>query len=179
LIRCTACSDPEDVRFGSGSLAIGSGFWSDSVVVELPRYFFAFFPSLAAFTGEFNAGAPFLRAAQRAFMDAANLARPSAVNPLFFLGALAAFGAGLDSTAAGSLTVALDVPLLLAHRFVAAAEIFARASGDIVRFPVLFPDGAFALESSVLSPPSSPLNLDCSAAICLRMFRASSSFSIG
>lgn len=79
----------------------------------------------AAF-GAVGAGAPFRRAAQRAFMDAANLARPSGVSPPFFMGAAAAFAAGAG-----------EVPFIFAQRARAAAAIFARASGDILPRPCL------------------------------------------
>ena len=44
----------------------------------------------------FRAGAPFLRAAHRAFIAAANLARPAAVIPPFFCVGLATFGTDGD-----------------------------------------------------------------------------------
>jgi hypothetical protein len=51
----------------------------------------------------FGAGAPFLRAAHRAFIAAANLARPAAVIPPFFLPDFTSFG------------VEVDPPFALAH----------------------------------------------------------------
>ncbi len=71
----------------------------------------------------------FLLAAQRAFIMAASLARPSSVSPPFFF-AGAAFGVeGAD------LGDGAAVPLTLAQRARVDAAILARASGDRVRRP--------------------------------------------
>ena len=115
-----------------------------------------------------GAGAPFRRAAHRAFMDAASFARPSGVKPLFFL-------AGADGFAAG----AGDVPLILAHRARAAAAIFFRASGDIVRRPAFAVDLATAVTAEALAvPPRMEANSACSVSICSEMARARFSCSM-
>src|SRR4051812_874119 len=73
----------------------------------------------------FGAGAPFFRAAQRAFIAAANRARPAGViPPLFF--PLVAVDLAADEA---------DERLVLAHLARCAAAIFSRASGDMVRRP--------------------------------------------
>jgi hypothetical protein len=74
----------------------------------------------------FGAGAPFLRAAQRAFIAAAKRARPSGVNPPLRFAALAAGKAPLPEAAV--------LLLARAHRARCAAAIFLRAAADIVRF---------------------------------------------
>ena len=79
--------------------------------------------------------APFLFAAQRAFIIAASLARPSGDIPPFFFAA----GAGL-AAAGAAFSVVPAVPLTLAQRARVEAAILARASADMVRLPV-FGDG--------------------------------------
>lgn len=111
----------------------------------------------------FGAGAPFFRAAQRAFMAAASLALPSGVNPPFL--PLDFFGA--------EAAVTLAVPFCLAQRARVAAAIFARLAADIFRRPF----AGFTAWSS--SPPKRPPNRLCSASICLRMESASSSVWMG
>ena len=80
----------------------------------------------------FGAGAPFLRAAQRAFIAAANRALPSGVSLPFFF----PVDVGVALAAAGAFA---DEPLLFAQRALCAAAIFARAAGDIFFLPVLLP----------------------------------------
>lgn len=90
---------------------------------------FAVFQGLATAatcTGVFEAGTPALRAAQRAFIFAARLARPSGVNPPFFTTVFAAD----DIT-----IVAVFSSRSLAHRARAAAAIFSRPPADIVGLP--------------------------------------------
>ena len=132
---------------------------------------FAFLAGLADFAGAFKAGVPFLRAAQRAFMDAARRARPSAVNPPFFVSTLAAFGA------AGAGVAAAFPSLIFAHRSFCAATMRARASGDMVRFffaglaaAVVF-TGAVAVTCP--APPRTTFNSASKLAICsvIRMAR--------
>ena len=113
--------------------------------------------------GAVGAGAPLRRAAQRAFMDAASFARPSGVNPPFFLGA----AAGAVSFAAGA------VPFTLAQRARVEAAIFARASGDKVLRPGL-PAGfeeAFAAGAGE-APPRMAANSACSSSIFWEISRA-------
>lgn len=75
-----------------------------------------------------GAAAPFFLAAQRAFIDAASLALPSAVRPPFF---------PLGWRATGPLVEGVVVSFALAQRAFAAAAILARASADIVRRPLV------------------------------------------
>ena len=115
-----------------------------------------------------GAGAPFRRAAQRAFMDAANLARPSGVSPPFFLGAAAAFAAGAG-----------EVPFTFAQRARAAAAIFSRASGDILPRPFPVVGWAAALVAATgEAPPNTAANSACSFSICCEISRARLSWSM-
>ena len=86
-----------------------------------------------------GAGAPFFRAAHRAFIEAASFARPSGVSPVFFLGAAPA--PELDpAVLAGAFEDEFAPPLDLAHRARWAAAIRSRASGDMVRLPEPLPE---------------------------------------
>ncbi|MEO7318557.1 MAG: hypothetical protein ABIZ56_06185 [Chthoniobacteraceae bacterium] len=112
--------------------------------------------------GLVGAGPPALRAAQRAFMDAASFARPSGVKPPFFFGAAAAFAAGEG-----------EVPFIFAQRAREAAAIFARPSGDMVprrRSPAGLGD-AFAAGAWEL-PPMIEANSAWSFSICSEISRA-------
>ena len=136
----------------------------DSGLIVLFTLAFAGFGELAAAV----AGAPFRRAAHRAFMDAASFARPSGVKPPFLL-------AGADGFAAG----VVDVPLILAQRARAAAAIFLRASGDIVRRPAFAVDLGTAVAAEALAvPPRMEANSACSVSICSEMARARFSCSM-
>lgn len=78
--------------------------------------------------------APFFLAAQRAFMDAANFARPSGVSPPFFLGAVFVEALTVDAS-----------PRNFAQRAFAAPAIRARPSGVILRLPGFRPGLPFGL----------------------------------
>lgn len=135
-------------------------------MVRFPEGFAADLAGLAfaAALGAVGAGAPFRRAAQRAFMEAASLARPSGVSPPFFLGAAAGFAA-----AAG----AGEVPFTLAQRARAAEAIFSRASGESgPRRPLAagFWD-AFAAGAGE-APPKIAASWDWSFSICSEISRA-------
>ncbi len=86
---------------------------------------FAAGPTLAAFAdvfGALSAGAPLARAAQRAFMAAANFARPSGLSPPFPFALAAGFAA--------SATGAAAPPRALAQRAFCDAAIRARTSAE-------------------------------------------------
>ena len=84
-------------------------------------------PSAYQADGAFGAAPPFFRAAHRAFIAAASLARPSALIPP------RAFGLALVVVFAGA-----DFALTFAQRACCATRIFSRASGDIVRLPLVW-----------------------------------------
>lgn len=113
-----------------------------------------------------GAPAPFFLAAQRAFIDAASLALPSAVKPLFL------FEAPLEDFLVGVAAV----PLARAQRALAAAAILARASEDIVRRPLPRPVERFARAGAVLvgdaRVPRRESNFSCSVSICSRRRKA-------
>ena len=88
-------------------------------------FFFAGLATAADFAGAFNAGAPFLRAAQRAFIAAANFARPSGVSPCLL--GVAAFTTVFGATA--------GFPFDFAHLARCPAAMRSRAAADILRLP--------------------------------------------
>ena len=122
--------------------------------------FLAFFApaDAAGFAGALE---PFLLAAQRAFIIAASLARPSSVSPPFFFAAAA--GLAGDDAAFGE---AGAVPLILAQRARVDAAIFARASGDRVRRPPFFDGfGLCTLETAAGEPPKRDASSACRISI--------------
>ena len=129
-----------------------------------PTPLFAGGYALAQDAEALGAAAPFLRASQRAFIDAASLALPSAVSPVFFF--------GLPAVLFG---VALPVPFTLAQRALAAAAIFARPAADMVRLPLGRPMPRVAFtgaEALAAEAPRIELSFSCKASICSRRRRA-------
>ena len=114
-----------------------------------------------------GAPAPFLFAAQRAFIIAASLARPSGDIPPFFF----ATGAGL-SAAGAAFSVAPAVPLTLAQRARVEAAILARASADMTRLPA-FGAGLELVEVVVLGEAAEePPKMEASSAFSFSIFSA-------
>lgn len=161
-------------RFGfplAADLA-GAGFGADALAAGFAAVFLeAGAPFLEA--DAVGAGAPFFRAAQRAFIDAASFARPSGVSPPFFLLAVAAAGLAFGADV---------VPFTFAHRARAAAAIFSRASADIGRRPFLAAAG-FAAGLGVgadveYAPLKMETNSDWSLSICSEISRARFSWAM-
>lgn len=117
---------------------------------------------LAGLDDAVGAGAPDLRASQRAFIAAASRARPAGVSPLLAL--------------AGALETAPPA-FLFAQRAFCAAAILARASSEIKRLPPRLPlegadDGPDDAVLTSAELPSTEFNSACSFSICSAMAAA-------